>query len=116
MNKENILLVADEIEKRLPNFDMIYPHLSINDVVLSLFPRVSHSRYINTGIHLALRDPRLDELTFARSFGVDGLDTVNMGKALIPSALRWMVSNNDINWRRAFTAVMMDNAIGKDKT
>ena len=116
MNRENILKVADEIEKRLPNFDMIYPTSNFRGIVFSIFPVVSIIGYTNIAINLGLREGQMEELIFAKSYGADGLDTVNAGKELVPSALRWMVSNNDINWRRAFTAVMMDNAIGKDKT
>ena len=116
MNKENILKVADEIEKRLPNFDMIYPHMNIVGIVKELFPIISPFGHTNAPIHLGLQVRAFDELVFARSYGYEGLDTVNAGKELVPDALRWMVSNNDINWRRAFTAVMMDNAIGKDKS
>ena len=116
MNRENILKVADEIEKRLPNFDMIYPHMNIIGIVKDLFPIISPFGYNNAATHLGLRNRAFDELVFVRSYDRDGLDIVNEGKSLVPNALRWMVSNNDINWRRAFTAVMMDNAIGKDKS
>ena len=110
-----MLKVAGEIEKQLLDFDMIYPFSNIAGFVKRLFPIIDKSGYNNAGIHLGLRSVQLNELMYVRSYGIGGLDIVNEGKSLVPNALRWMVSNNDINWRRAFTAVMMDNALGKDK-
>ena len=70
MNKENMLLVADEIEKRLPNFDMIYPHMNIVGIVKELFPIISPFGHTNAPIHLGLQVRAFDELVFARSYGV----------------------------------------------
>ena len=115
MNRENILKVADEIERRPDEFDMQYPRSCIAGFTNQLFDKVSNFGSQNAAIHLGLRTNQWEELFYCRSL-IDGITLVTQSKILVPNALRWMVSNNDINWRRAFTAVMMDNAIGKDKT
>lgn len=116
MNKENILKVADEIEKIPDKFDMQYPSSCVAGFAGMIFGVASTHPATNGAIHLGLRYNQMNELFLAHSMGPDGITQITEAKSLVPSALRWMVLNNDINWRRAFTAVMMDNAIGKDKT
>ena len=115
MNKENILKVADAIEKDIAFFNMQYPNQCVAGYANRLFPIINHYPPANAAIHLGLRNNQLDELFYVRSMGSEGITQTTEAKMLVPDALRWMVSNNDINWRRAFTAVMMDQATGKDK-
>lgn len=114
MNKENLLKLASIVEK-MPHFDMIYPQHNFLNALDIGFEKVSKDSYGNAGIILGLRHQQVQELFFAVSYGSTGMDTITTAQSLVPAALRYMVEEEDINWRRAMTAVMMDNALERNK-
>ena len=114
MNKDNLLKVADEIDK-VDDFDMIYPTKNIVGITNRLFGKIGIYGINSAATHLGLRYQQGEELFYAHSMGRDGMIQVTNAKMLIPAAIRYMVNESDINWRRALTAVMMDSALGKDK-
>lgn len=113
MNREALLKISDIVE-HMPHFDMIYPEYNLLGAIAIGFDRVAKDSYTNAGIVLGLRHNQVDELMFARSY--NDMEVITKAHALVPAAIRYMVEHNDINWRRAMTAVMMDNALNKDKT
>lgn len=114
MNHENILKVADAIEEDITKFDMQYPFSCVAGYAAKLFGHVGVSGELASGsIHLGLRSQQAYEMFYCRSMdsaNKSGIEAVTEARELVPDALRYMVEEEDINWRRAFTAVMMNRA------
>lgn len=126
MNKEHMYAVADAIENNLDGiiFDMYYPLVWRSEgkrcgCVAGIAKHLSDYKDMTTfdagALYMGLDRNGILEIYHAVSMGAGGSGAINNAKPLVPAALRWMADNDDVNWRRALTAVMMNAATGKDK-